>query len=1057
MTIGDRIQLYAGTVASTTELQEFIDEAARLVIAELPEAVLLPMASELTDSGSGVSVADKRVLSAHKSGYEAPRMEENLRARITEETNSYEAKQYSPAYYILGTTAYVVPDGGTVVAVATPTILYTDTTVSGLPHAILDMIVFKAAEFALQNKLVDTQEAFTTTITLPSAPSTPSAPSISYTDAAAVAPSAVSIAALPTAPTYTAPSLAAKPSVPTVGTLDLTKKVDGVTALAAPTAPSAPSIAYSDATAATISATSISALPTVPTYNTSTFGGDNSLPTLPADLDLTDEIDAVTALDPPTAPSAPAITYSNASAATAAATILSALGTAPAYTKPSFAGSLSIPTLPTLDLTKEIDGTTALDPPALPSAPSIAAVDAAAATTVATTISALGTAPAFTKPTFGGSIASITSAIPAAVSLVTEIDNATTLTCPTPPIAPTLSSAGLSGTVTVGTPGTPPSYTTGAASLDYTDWTTYKGEEDPEMMARILEKIATTLREHEADMADNRNSFESSTQLYRGDLERLIAQARTTLEENIAVMNQADQMALQDYVQGLAQYDRDLAEYQEKVKVQIDSFQANMARAVTGLAEAERLYIQQYRLDIDSEVAEFQKELAAYQQDAQHKIEQARITLQEAVADAQMSTDTAVRNEANTLAALIRDWEGDIEFFKLGLERYAAEIQRVKEEWDLDYKKAVEPWSIEQSNQLALYQQDIANEVNEFQKEVVAYQQDANHKVEQARITLQEAIADARASTDIAAQNAAKALESLAADYDRELARFQAQLQTYSAEVERQVQQFNANYQKAFEPWREQQSLYLQEYAQDVAAERDRFQGQMQDHMREVDRIIQQAQITAQEALTQAQLTTDTALKNEAQTLAAAVQDYESELTLYRAKTELYGLETNAVVQQFAQDLDRSIQLFSMEGQLDTSRFGAEVQDAMNAFQEELALYQAGVERNNLQAQIARQEAQQTAQNSTDIDVQNQARTLEAAIAQYQATLSRHQDEIRLYAQQAEIAISERRAASTIATEKLRMMHFDLERIMNRYQEAKRGAMRYLWPFRTFTIQMPVI
>lgn len=707
MTFAARIQNLIGTYTSTANMDQALDEAVRFVLGELPEDVLLSFSVEETDDGTnGVDVTSKRIVKAHKNGYPATLIDETLRTRLTETAKA------TPKYYVLGNTAYVLPDGGTVVTVGlSKAISNTDESITGFPTMLTDMVVERAALLLIDQMMVDVRDGFTTTPTLPSPPTVPASPSISYANASASTVNATTIAALPTAPTYTAPSLVAKPTAPTAGALDLTTKVDGVTTLAPPTAPVAPSIASVDAVADSVSGPTIEVLPSPPSY-----------------------------------------------------------------TAPTFGGSLSLPNIPALDLS-------------------------------------------------------------------TEIDDSTTLAVPEPPDEPALSSAG-QDSVTVDLTvagGVEPAYTriTPTAALDFSDWTTHFDLEEESMMAEVVRKASTELQELQTRISDESNEYQKELELYRAQVQKAIQDAQIGAQEAANELRSEDEMALQDYVQGLARYDRQLAEYQAKI-----------GRQVTA--------------------------------------------------------------------------------------------------WETEYKKA-------------------------------------------------------------------------------------------------------------FEPWAKQQSDYLQKLQLDIAAESDAFAGAMQDHMREADRILQQAQISLEAARETARLATDTAQKNEAQTLAAAIQDYTLELQLYTEKTRLYQLEVEAVVQQYTADLDRSIQIYNVETGVDVQRYGAEVTNARAAFEKDLAVYRAALERNNLAAQIAAQEAETNARLATDTAVRNAAETTQAAIASYQSVLQKFQSDLEHYSQQVRAALDEQRVLGDSLANKLRMMNFDRDRQEKRYQQRWSSFVRNYWPRRNLTVQLPTI
>ena len=481
MTFSDRIETIVGSYPYGTRLEQILDEAARLLIAELPEAMLMSFASEEADDGTtGVDVTNKRIVKAHKNGYPARLIDETLRSRLT---NTAEP---TPLYYVLNNTAYVKPEGGTITTISFPDLKRTDSTVSGWPTMLVDLLIERAALLVFDLLMVDVREGYGTSVTLPTIPTAPATPSFSTTDAIEVAPSATSISALPAAPVYIEPSLDAANTPPTVEALAITAT--------APTAPVAPSISYIDATAATVAAT---------------------------------------------------------------------------------------------------------------------------------TVSNLGSAPAYTKS---------------------------------------------------------------AVTLDFTEYDTYEGEEDSEMMTAILSRIGTQLAEKETDIKD--------------------------------------------------------------------------------------------------EINEFQKELVAYQQDAAHKIEQARATLQEALTDAQASTDVSVRNKAAALEADIQEYNLKLSLFERQLALYQAQVDIEIKEYVSDLDRLIQLYGAESGIKVERYAALLQNARAKFEEELAVYNAGVQLNNLQAEITAREAAQTASQSTEVAVQNKARQLEKEVQEYQSSIARYQSQLQAYSEQVQ---------------------------------------------------------------------------------------------------------------------------------------------------------------------------------------------------------------------------------------------------------------------------------
>ena len=480
----------------------------------------------------------------------------------------------------------------------------------------------------------------------------------------------------------------------------------------------------------------------------------------------------------PTAPEAPSFSSTDATAVAPSATSVSALPTAPVYTEPSLDTEVAAPTVTTLSISESA--------PSAPSAPDISYVDAAAVSASTTSIAALGTAPTYSKPVFGGSISDIVSAIPTSLDLTTEIDGIASLNVPTPPSDPELSSAGEgAGAITVDFSdpnSSAPSYTkpTLTETLDFTNWSTYFGEEDSEIMSAVMQKASVELEEIAAHIQDENNEFAKEVEVYRAKIQKAIEDARVAQQQ----VSSTDQMALQDYIQELALYDKKIAEYQSQVASQASQFESNLNRAINGIGTAQRLFLEQYQLDIQNETNEFQKELVAYQQDAAHKIEQARIALQEALSDAQSSTDVNVRNKAASLEAAIQDYNLELSLFQAKLGLYQAKVDVELQEYSAALDRQIQLYGTQNTIKIERYGSLLQNARSKFEKELAVYNAGVQLNNLQAEITAREASQTASQSTEVAVQNKARQLEKEVQQYQSVIAKYQSELQSYSEQVQ---------------------------------------------------------------------------------------------------------------------------------------------------------------------------------------------------------------------------------------------------------------------------------
>src|SRR3990167_5511406 len=131
-TLSDKVTSHIGAFSDTGSLTSWLQEAVIKVADILSERRLGLYSADITDSGSGVTIANYRVLKAHKSGYRAIPIEAGLKAQAALSTSIHYATATSPVYYEENTKGYVLPGGGSITTFLYPTVTYT--TVAGSTH-----------------------------------------------------------------------------------------------------------------------------------------------------------------------------------------------------------------------------------------------------------------------------------------------------------------------------------------------------------------------------------------------------------------------------------------------------------------------------------------------------------------------------------------------------------------------------------------------------------------------------------------------------------------------------------------------------------------------------------------------------------------------------------------------------------------------------------------------------------------------------------------------------------------------------------------------------------
>ncbi len=180
-----RVEDKIGTIGDTQAISDWLTAGAKFVVNILPIQRLLKYTVNLTDAGSGISIVAYRFVSANKSGYGAREVSHNLSAQVVNSGSIHYAGTTDPVFYILNGLVYVKPSGGTVVAVAYPSVLFSDSTITSFPNDLDEIIVIYAS---MQGRLRQMSDLTITTLGGLSIdtiirPTVPSTPSFTYTDA----------------------------------------------------------------------------------------------------------------------------------------------------------------------------------------------------------------------------------------------------------------------------------------------------------------------------------------------------------------------------------------------------------------------------------------------------------------------------------------------------------------------------------------------------------------------------------------------------------------------------------------------------------------------------------------------------------------------------------------------------------------------------------------------------------------------------------------------------------------------------------------------------------
>uniref|UniRef100_A0A6M3XTM4 Uncharacterized protein n=1 Tax=viral metagenome TaxID=1070528 RepID=A0A6M3XTM4_9ZZZZ len=774
MAFVDQINDYVGNFTDIAALDKWLTTAAKKIIDLLPLDKAEKYTVDVVDAGSGIAVTGHRILRVHKGGYRARLVDAGLKTQLLPTSGSiYQATTTDPTYYIEHTKCYVLPSGGTVIAILYPTVVNTDTAILAFPLELENAVILYAAIQARIQQLSTLSQTTLGGLSLATTdvPATPLAPSFIYTNATGSIIVATTIGSLGIAPTYTKPTVSLTTAI---AVLDLV-------AIIVPTVPTVPSFMYTDATGSTIVTTTIGSLGIAPTYTKPTL----SLSPIPSDL--------VVGAIIPSSPSVPSYTYTDAVAASLITSII----------------DFTTITLPTFDSTAITYPSTAF-----PIAVSITPTNP-------------GT-PSFTHTDLIENIVIINNLILDLDTYFTALDDATTgyiNGVQDVELANTKINeiqAKLAEVRTELEIGLQQAIKNADASNDIDKFnSTHQLQKEVQEYDAKLKRYAEELSFYRDEITKVREQYQLQQQgeiaktkmqidvqlaefnegleVYRARVQKAIEDARLELQKNIEYARSVTDVEQKNkynqlnkdisvYENTLKKYAEDLIKYQVETNTNIQQFRGNIDKWQV----ARQTEIQEYSANIQNELNEFNKEATVYQSTVQKAIEQARITLQETLRQAELTTDVSKQNKLQDLVKQIQEYEAK-------LKRYAEEVQSYNGQIGSkvgEYRANLDRFQLLRTTELQQYQSDIQNELNEFNKEAVEYQSTVQKAIEQARITIQEAIQQAQLTTDVDVKNKAENLAKQVQEYQSILQKYLNDLQSYTAQVNRAMGNYSTSIQR---------------------------------------------------------------------------------------------------------------------------------------------------------------------------------------------------------------------------------------------------------------------
>lgn len=174
----------------------------------------------------------------------------------------------------------------------------------------------------------------------------------------------------------------------------------------------------------------------------------------------------------------------------------------------------------------------------------------------------------------------------------------------------------------------------------------------------------------------------------------------------------------------------------------------------------------------------------------QEFIAESNLALQEATKNAELAIDTDLRNGLQQLTTQIQEYTAKVQKYSNELSKYQIDINTKAQEYQL----TLNAWT---SNTQTI----LANELNNFQSEVVPYQANLQKIIAQAQLDQQALLQIASNADNVEIQNEARELERQISEYRTTLEKFSNDLQSYNVEVNGEISkanfllnQYNAQY-----------------------------------------------------------------------------------------------------------------------------------------------------------------------------------------------------------------------------------------------------------------------
>jgi len=377
-------------------------------------------------------------------------------------------------------------------------------------------------------------------------------------------------------------------------------------------------------------------------------------------------------------------------------------------------------------------------------------------------------------------------------------------------------------------------------------------------------------------------------------------------------------------------------------------------------------YISAYSQEMQDSLNVFNKENAVYQGKLQESIHQAQINAQEA----QQEANLILQEENQQYAATLQKYQADVGKYQSEVGKEVQEYTQKLSRYQLELGTVYQAWAKTESDNIQVFQADIQNELNEFNKENVPFQANIQEAMQEIQVANQVNLAQGQADLQVAVDNeqrsqerqlqtAVNDMQAIVADNQRKITQYQAEASHYSTEV----------------------NQYIQNYT-------SRLQKDVQD--------------------TQATIANNGDL----------LQKYQSELGQYQAEVSAEVQEHSANMSRYQLELNTVYTAWAKTESDNVAAYQSDIQNELNEFNKENIAYQANIQEAMQELQVSNQVNIASAQASLQVAIDNENRSqqrqiqngindMQAIVSNNGNLISKHQSELQQYSSEVQTELSE--------------------------------------------------